>query len=406
MRSPISVRSEVGKLETVLLHRPGVELENLMPDYLSHQLFDDIPYLVYAQQEHDSFACILRQCGVNVVYLKDLLCEAVNRGGVREELVNDYVREAHLYGSYMQEAVKEYLLALPTDKLFDAMAGGVRKSQIPKLTKYHLVDYAQEEFPFYAESMPNLYFTRDPFACLGNGVIISHMANEIRQRETLFADYIFRYHPIYKNVPHWYERSNRWSIEGGDTLVLNERTMAVGMSERTSPQAVEDMAEKVLAADMGVEQILVIDLPKFRTFMHLDTVMTMVDVDKFVVHPNIQRSMRSFLLTKGDGKRKLTITETNRPIDEALREVMELDRITLIRCGGASTIDAAREQWNDGANTLAVAPGEIITYIRNHVTNSILRDHGITVHEIPSSELSRGRGGPRCMSMPLVRDGI
>ncbi|MBQ3650909.1 MAG: arginine deiminase, partial [Clostridia bacterium] len=203
MESPISVRSEVGKLKTVLLHRPGVELENLMPDYLSHQLFDDIPYLIYAQQEHDTFACILRQCGVNVVYLKDLLCEAVNRAGVREELVNDYVREAHLYGSYMQEAVKEYLLALPTDKLFDAMAGGVRKSQIPKLTKYHLVDHAQEDFPFYAESMPNLYFTRDPFACLGNGVIISHMANEIRQRETLFADYIFRYHPIYKNVPHW-----------------------------------------------------------------------------------------------------------------------------------------------------------------------------------------------------------
>ena len=137
---------------------------------------------------------------MNVMYLKDLLCEAVNRCGVREELVNDYVREAHLYGSYMQEAVKEYLLALPTDKLFDAMAGGVRKSQIPKLTKYHLVDYAQEDFPFYAESMPNLYFTRDPFACLGNGVIISHMANEIRQRETLFADYIFRYHPIYKST--------------------------------------------------------------------------------------------------------------------------------------------------------------------------------------------------------------
>ena len=178
------------------------------------------------------------------------------------------------------------------------------------------------------------------------------------------------------------------------------------MSERTSPQAVEDMAENVLGAHMGVEQILVIDLPKFRTFMHLDTVMTMVDVDKFVVHPNIQRSMRSFLLTKGDGKRKLNIEETDLPIDEALQKVMDLDKITLIRCGGASTIDAARAQWNDGANTLAVAPGEVITYIRNHVTTSILRDHGITVHEIPSSELSRGRGGPRCMSMPFVRDGI
>lgn len=406
MDSPISVRSEVGKLKTVLLHRPGVELENLMPDYLSHQLFDDIPYLVYAQQEHDTFACVLRQCGVNVMYLKDLLCEAVDRGGVREELAADYVGEARLYGSYMQAAVKEYLLALPTDKMFDAMVGGVRKSQIEKLTKYHLVDYAQEDFPFYAESMPNLYFTRDPFACLGSGVILSRMANDIRQRETLFADYIFRYHPVYKNVPRWYERTRSWPMEGGDVLVLNESTMAVGLSERTSPQAVEDMAEMLFAARMGVEKILVIDLPKFRTFMHLDTVMTMVDADKFVVHPNIQRSMGSFLLTPGDGKRKVNIAETGLPIDEALREVMGLDRITLIRCGGASTIDAAREQWNDGANTLAVAPGEVITYVRNHVTNSILRDHGITVHEIPSSELSRGRGGPRCMSMPLVRDDI
>ncbi len=406
MDSPISVRSEVGKLKTVLLHRPGVELENLMPDYLSHQLFDDIPYLVYAQQEHDTFACILRQCGVNVMYLKDLLCEAVDRGGVREELAADYVGEARLYGSYMQAAVKEYLLALPTDKMFDAMVGGVRKSQIEKLTKYHLVDYAQEDFPFYAESMPNLYFTRDPFACLGSGVILSRMANDIRQRETLFADYIFRYHPVYKNVPRWYERTRSWPMEGGDVLVLNEGTMAVGLSERTSPQAVEDMAEMLFAARMGVEKLLVIDLPKFRTFMHLDTVMTMVDADKFVVHPNIQRSMGSFLMTPGDGKRKVSIAETGLPIDEALREVMGLDRITLIRCGGASTIDAAREQWNDGANTLAVAPGEVITYVRNHVTNSILRDHGITVHEIPSSELSRGRGGPRCMSMPLVRDDI
>ena len=406
MDLPISVRSEVGRLKTVLLHRPGVELENLMPDYLPHQLFDDIPYLVYAQQEHDTFACILRQCGVNVIYLKNLVCEAVNRNGVREELVRDYVKEAHLYGPSMQEEVKDYLLDLPVDRMFDAMAGGVRKSQISKLGKYHLLDYAQEDFPFYAESMPNLYFTRDPFACLGNGVVISHMKNEIRQRETLFADYIFRYHPAYKNVPHWYERSNSWPIEGGDILVLNDNAIAVGMSERTSPQAIEDMAEKILYSNMGVEQILVINLPKFRTFMHLDTVMTMVDTDKFVVHPNTQRSMRSFLLTRGSGSRKVDISETGRPIDEALQAVMGLDRITLIRCGGASTVDAAREQWNDGANTLAVAPGEIITYVRNHVTNSILRDNGITVHEIPSSELSRGRGGPRCMSMPLVRDRI
>lgn len=403
MQSPICIHSEVGKLKKVLVHRPGMELENLIPEYLSHLLFDDIPYLNVAREEHDFFTQTLRECGAEVIYLKDLLTEAVEAAGAKEQLVEDYIREAHVYGLNARQALREYLTSLSVPDLFDAMSMGMRKSLLHLKQRVHLADFTHEDFPFYAEPMPNLYFTRDPFSCIDSGVLLSRMANEIRQRETLFADYIFRYHPVYKNVPHWHERSGEWPIEGGDCLVLNRHTMAIGMSERTSPQAIEEAAEHLLTPEAGFKRVLAIDLPKFRTFMHLDTVMTMVDKNIFVVHPNIQRSIRSFLITRrGDGR--LYIRESGKPIDEALQEAMELDSIHLIRCGGASTIDAAREQWNDGANTLAVAPGEVITYSRNYVTNTILRDRGITVHEIPSSELSRGRGGPRCMSMPLQRE--
>lgn len=405
MPSPIHVHCEVGQLKKVLVHRPGLELENLTPDSLPHLLFDDIPYLTVAQQEHDFFTETLRQCGVEVVYLKNLLCEAVDAADVREPLIEDYISEAHVFGASTRSALKEYLLSLSTPALFDAMCEGVRKSQLTLSKKLHLVDFAHEDVPFYVEPMPNLYFTRDPFSCVDGGIVFSRMANEIRQRETLFADYIFRYHPEYKDVPHWYDRTENWSIEGGDCLILNRNTVAIGMSERTTPEAIECVANRLLSPEAGFQSVLAIDLPKFRTFMHLDTVMTMVDKNIFVVHPNIQRSIRSYLITRrGDGR--LFFRESGKPFDEALKDAMELDSIHIIRCGGASTIDAAREQWNDGANTLAVAPGEVITYSRNYVTNSILRDHGITVHEIPSSELSRGRGGPRCMSMPLVREDI
>lgn len=405
MPSPIHVHCEVGQLKKVLVHRPGLELENLTPDSLPHLLFDDIPYLTVAQQEHDFFTETLRQCGVEVVYLKNLLCEAVDAADVREPLIEDYISEAHVFGNSTRSALREYLLSLSTPALFDAMCEGVRKSQLPLSKKLHLVDFAHEDVPFYVEPMPNLYFTRDPFSCVDGGVVFSRMANEIRQRETLFAHYIFRYHPEYKDVPHWYDRTENWSIEGGDCLILNRNTVAIGMSERTTPEAIECVANRLLTPEAGFQSVLAIDLPKFRTFMHLDTVMTMVDKNIFVVHPNIQRSIRSYLITRrSDGR--LFFRESGKPFDEALKDAMELDSIHLIRCGGASTIDAAREQWNDGANTLAVAPGEVITYSRNYVTNSILRDHGITVHEIPSSELSRGRGGPRCMSMPLVREDI
>lgn len=402
MQNPISVHSEIGRLKTVLLHRPGRELENLMPDYLSRQLFDDIPYLVTAQQEHDAFASTLTDCGVQVLYLDQLLAEAVGAQNARGELIWEYLHEANIPSEYTARAVSDYLASLPLDRLISTMACGVRKADLPPMEKRHLIDYTDDAYPFCVDPMPNLYFTRDPFSCLDTGVMISTMANTVRARETLFYQFIFKNHPVYKWVPKWHERTDIHSIEGGDLLVLSPRTLCIGISQRTNPQAVELMANRLIGDRTGFRTILAVDIPKSRAFMHLDTVMTMVDRDMFVVHPNILPALRCFTLTKEENR--IRIREEKRPVTEVFARALETDGVRFIECGGASRIDAAREQWNDGANTLCVAPGEVITYSRNYVTNRILRDNGVIVHEIPSAELSRGRGGPRCMSMPFIRE--
>ena len=404
MQSPISVCSEVGRLKKVLLHRPGKELENLMPDYLARQLFDDIPYLVTAQQEHDAFAKTLTECGVEVLYLGQLLFEAVEAGNAREELIWEYLHEANIQAEHTARAVSDYLSSLPLDQLLQTMARGVRKTDLPSITKQHLVDYIDESYPFCVDPMPNLYFTRDPFSCIDRGVMISTMANVVRARETLFYKYIFKYHPVYKWVKKYHERTDVHSIEGGDCLVLSENTLCLGISQRTTPQAIELMANRLIREHSDIQRILAVDIPKSRAFMHLDTVMTMVDRSTFVVHPNILKTLRCFTITKENGR--VCIREENKPITEVFANARGCEQVRFIECGGASMIDAAREQWNDGANTLCVAPGEVITYMRNYVTNRILRDNGIIVHEVPSAELSRGRGGPRCMSMPFVRESL
>ncbi|MDO4564510.1 MAG: arginine deiminase [Clostridia bacterium] len=404
MQSPILVQSEVGRLKTVMVHRPGAELENLMPEYMARQLFDDIPYLVHAREEHDVFTKTLENCGVRVLYLEELLKEAIASASCKEELIWEYVREANIQMTGAEQAISEYLSELPLCTLVSTMGGGIRKSQLPTSLKKHLVDFIEDAYPFYVDPMPNLYFTRDPFANVGTGVLISRMQNEVRHRETLFAKYIFKYHPVYKWVRKWHDRTDIHNIEGGDCLVLNASTLAIGISERTSPQAIELVANRLISPHTGITRIIAINIPKVRAFMHLDTVMTMVDKDTFVIHPNIMQILRCFVLCKEDDK--LRIEESRVPFVDLMKEVLGKDEIRLIECGGGGVIDAAREQWNDGANTLAIAPGEVITYSRNYVTNRILREKGFTVHEIPSAELSRGRGGPRCMSMPFIREAI
>ena len=403
--SPIQVRSEIGPLRRVLLHRPGQELENLMPDTIQRLLFDDIPYLKLAQEEHDRFCQVLRDCGAEVVYLEDLTAEALSDPAVKRQFVLDYIRDAGIHGEKRTGMIADYFLAMSTRNMVLQMMAGVRKADIRGYGRKNLTDYLGDYYPFVVDPMPNLYFTRDPFACVGDGVSIHRMYAHTRDRETLFARYIFRHHPEYGRVPLLYEPGDEHTLEGGDILVLSHRVAAVGISQRTHPVAIELLAKRLLQEENGFEQVLAIDIPKNRAFMHLDTVFTMVDRDKLTVHPNIREELRLFVLERGEHGR-LSITEEHGRLEDVLREHLDLDRVTLIPCGGDSPIDAAREQWNDGSNTFAVAPGKVVVYDRNHTTNRLLADHGIQVLPIPSSELSRGRGGPRCMTMPLRRDPV
>ena len=399
--------SEIGRLRTVMLHRPGRELENLMPEYLERLLFDDIPYLKVAQEEHDAFAQCLREQGVEVLYLADLVSQTIADPEIRKELVEQFLDEADLQKHRIREILRDYFADMEDSELVSTMMAGVRKSDVRGFETGKLADYLSfrsDDYPFLIDPMPNLYFTRDPFATIGTGVSLHRMHTVTRNRETLFGKFIFKYHPVYKDAPKWYDRGETSSLEGGDILILSPEVIAVGISQRTHEDSIDKFARTVLSISKTFKKILAFDIPKTRSFMHLDTVFTMVDRDKFTVHPNILHEITVFVMEMEEGK--VRIREEQGRLEDILKEHLHLEQVTLIKCGSDSPIDAAREQWSDGSNTLAVAPGEVVVYGRNYVTNRILQDNGITIHTIPCSELSRGRGGPRCMSMPFVREDV
>ena len=405
METGIHNTSEIGRLKKVMLHRPGTELENLMPEYLERLLFDDIPYLREAQREHDAFADCLRNQGVEVVYLTDLVVNSLTSNEVRQDFICQFLDESGVSDVRTRGLMEEYLGQMPNKEMVATMMAGIRKSQL-RVQSGKLGDYlsaVEDEYPFAVDPMPNLYFTRDPFATIGTGVSIHKMHTTTRNRETLFGKFIFEHNPEYLHAPRWYDRGETSSLEGGDILVLSPEVLAVGISQRTREDSIDTLAEAVLSQSKTFKKLLAFNIPKTRSFMHLDTVFTMVDRDKFTVHPNILSSMTVFVMEL-DENRKMKIRQEDGRLEDILKEHLHLDKVTLIPCGQGSEIDAAREQWSDGSNTLAIGPGEVVVYSRNYVTNRSLEEAGIRILTIPSAELSRGRGGPRCMSMPLWRD--
>ena len=405
METGIHNTSEIGRLKKVLLHRPGAELENLMPEYLERLLFDDIPYLKEAQREHDAFADCLRNQGVEVVYLTDLVVGSLTSPEVRQDLIRQFLDEAGTLDERTRGLLADYFGGMSDKEMVSAMMAGVRKGQL-RVTGGKLGDYlsaAGDDYPFAVDPLPNLYFTLDPFATIGTGVSIHKMHTATRNRETLFGKFIFEHHPEYRNAPRWYDRGETSSLEGGDILVLSPQVLAVGISQRTQEDSIDALAETVLSQSKTFRKILAFNIPKTRSFMHLDTVFTMVDRDKFTVHPNILGQLTVFVMEL-DENRRVKIRQEDGRLEDILKEHLNLDRVTLIPCGEGSEIDAAREQWSDGSNTLAIGAGEVVVYSRNYVTNRSLEEAGIRIHTIPSAELSRGRGGPRCMSMPLWRE--
>lgn len=405
---PIQVFSEIAPLKTVLLHRPGRELEHLVPGTMGRLLFDDIPYLAGAQEEHDRFAALLRENGVSVKYLTALMAEALDHcPALRLPFLRTFIQESGPVAKGYEEALLPYLLDMADNQtLVNAMVAGVRLADLGDGMGRQLPALLHREAQFLLDPIPNLYFTRDPFAAIGNGASVHRMFSETRARETLFGDFILRHHPDFAGrVPLYYSRQAPFSLEGGDILNLSARVLAVGASERTMPEAIEDLALQIFAdPNAAIETILVLDIPGVRAYMHLDTVFTQVDRDTFVIHPGIMPTLRAFTLERGE-KSGLRIREQDQPLARVLAKLLDLPApAKLLFCGGQDAIAAQREQWNDGANTLCLSPGVVVTYDRNQVTNRLLEDNGIRVLSIPSSELSRGRGGPRCMSMPLVRE--
>lgn len=403
---PIDVRSEIGALEQVLLHRPGAELEQLVPGELERLLFDDIPYLRAARQEHDAFAALLRENGTQVVYLEELMARTLAVDPqVRRRFVRQFIDEGGRIARHYQPELYEYLMALDDRELVRRTMTGVSVEEfLPPDRRGALVALTRGSHRFVLDPIPNLYFTRDPFACIGRGVSLNAMYSATRRRETIYGQYILKYHPDYAGqVLVYYRREDPFSIEGGDILNLSPRLLAVGMSQRTTPEAIEVLARNIFRDETAeIRAILALDIPDLRAFMHLDTVLTQVDRDTFTVHPEILGTLRVYHITS-DGGDGLRVEERTGTLEDILARALELSRVKLIRCGGGDRVASEREQWNDGSNTLCIAPGKVVVYDRNYVTNAILRDNGIQVLEMPSSELSRGRGGPRCMSMPLRR---
>lgn len=402
----IFVSSEIGPLTKVLLQRPGRELEHLSPETMEHLLFDDIPFLHRAQEEHDRFAEILRENGAQVVYLDDLTAEVLSREpSLREPFIQDVIERAGASARGYREALTEYLGTIAdAKKLVRKTIAGVTYGEVFEDHAAGLAGLVREKTRFLMPPIPNLYFTRDPFACIGRGVSLNHMYSATRNRETIYGSYILRYHPDFAGkVPLYYTPQEYFSIEGGDILNLSEHVLAVGMSQRTQPEAIERLAQHIFGdEECGITTILAFEIPRTRAFMHLDTVFTQVDRGTFTVHPGILGTLSVYELT-GKGEKTCKTRKLEAALEDILKRYLHLDRVRLIRCGGGSPIAAEREQWSDGSNTLCIRPGVVLVYDRNYMTNQILNDSGVKTLGMPSSELSRGRGGPRCMSMPLVR---
>ena len=401
----LNVKSEIKPLKKVLLHRPGRDLLNLTPNTLEELLFDDIPFLKVAQEEHDAFAQILRDNGVEVVYLEKLMAEVLDqKPELREKFLKQWIEEAGIRTDRYQKIIFDYMQENYPDNLDLVMKTmeGINLTELHTDKSNSLVDLVSESSKMVVKPMPNLYFTRDPFASIGNGVSINRMYSVTRNRETIYAEYIFGNHPDFADVPEYYSRYNTFHIEGGDILNINDKVLAIGISQRTEPDAIDAIAKNIFEDETSpVETILAFNIPNNRAMMHLDTVFTQIDVDKFTIHPGIMGPLTVFEITaEGDG---IKVKEMSGKLEDILEKYVG-NPVELIPCGGGDRIAAEREQWNDGSNTLCIAPGKIVVYERNDVTNAVLEGKGLKLIVVPSAELSRGRGGPRCMSMPIERE--